>query len=182
MDLIDDELHSHAIAMTECGLMNGTQVGDYYYFKADGEVSRAEFLVSAMKAIGIRNVPDVEKTEFYDDDSIGDEMKGYVALAHSRGYISGTRVDGELCFLPDESIKMSEAAVMISNMIGYAEPKMVTVFADSDSIPAWSDKAVSSLYALGVIEAPDMVSGAGETVTRGGMAKLINRTMRVIGR
>ena len=181
-DLIDDELHSHAISMTECGLMNGTQVGDYYYFKASGEVSRAEFLVTAMKAVGIRNVPDVEKTEFFDDESIGNEMKGYIALASSRGYISGKYVDGELCFLPDESIKMSEAAVIISNMIGYAEPKVVTVFADSDSIPAWSDKAIGSLYTLGVIEAPDMVSGAGETVTRGVMAKLINRTMRVIGR
>ena len=181
-DLIDDELQSHAIAMTENGLMNGMRVGDHYYFKANSEVSRAEFVVTAMKAVGIQNVPTVQNTEFFDDEDIGAEMKGYVALAYSKGFISGKRIDGELCFRPNESIKLSEAAVIVSNMIGYAEPKVVTVFADADQIPSWSDKAIGSLYTLGVLEAPDMIVGAGETVTRGDMAKLLNKTRLATGR
>jgi hypothetical protein len=162
--------------------MNGVQVGDYFYFEADREVSRAEFVVTAMNAIGIKNVPDVDKTVFYDDSDISPEMKGYIALAYSKGYISGTKENGLLCFNGDESIKMSEAAVIISNMIGYAEPKVTTVFADADKIPSWSGRAVQSLYTLGIIESADMVSGAGENVTRGDMAKLLARTMLVIGK
>jgi len=77
---------------------------------------------------------------------------------------------------------MSEAAVIISNMIGYAQAKVTTVFADADAIPSWSSKAVESLYTLGIIESADMVSGAGENVTRGDMAKLLARTMLVIGK
>ncbi len=181
-DLLDDALHSHAIAMTECGVMNGIQVGNYYYFEADREVSRAEFVVSAMNAIGIRNVPDVEDTGFYDDGDISPEMKGYIALAYSKKYISGNRSDGNICFAPDESIKLSEAAVIISNMIGYAEAEVTPVFADADSIPSWSAKGIESLFALGILEAPDMITGAGNTVTRGDMAKLLNKTMLVIGK
>jgi len=41
---------------------------------------------------------------------------------------------------------------------------------------------VESLYTLGIIESADMVSGAGENVTRGDMAKLLARTMLVIGK
>ncbi|MBR3686003.1 MAG: S-layer homology domain-containing protein [Clostridia bacterium] len=181
-DLMHDSLQCYATAVTENGLMNGVQVGNYYYFEADREVTRAEFLVTAMNAVGIKNVPEVSKTAFADDADIGAEMKGYVELAYTMGYISGTKVDGKLYFKPDESIKMSEAAVIISNMIGYAEAKVTTVFADADAIPSWSSKAVESLYTLGIIESADMVSGAGENVTRGDMAKLLARTMLVIGK
>ena len=181
-DLADDMMHSHAIAVTECGLMNGIQIGDYYYFEADREVSRAEFVVTAMNAIGIKNVPNVTETVFHDDCDIGAEMKGYVALAYSKGYISGKSIDGNLCFKPDEPIRLAEAAVIISNMIGYAEPRVASVFADADEIPSWSEKAIGSLYTLGILEAPDMYSGASITVTRGDMAKLLNKTMFVIGK
>ncbi len=181
-DLLNDDLYYHAISVTENGLMNGIQVGDYYYFEADREVSRAEFVVTAMNAIGIKSVPDVAATVFYDDNDINQEMKGYVALAYSKGYISGKNVEGKLCFDPDEKIKLYEAAVIISNMIGYASPKVAPVFADADSIPSWSGKAIESLHTLGILETPEMRSGACETVTRGDMAKLLNKTMFVIGK
>ncbi len=181
-DLMNDSLQCYATAVTENGLMNGIQVGNYYYFEADREVTRAEFLVTAMNAVGIKNVPEVSSTVFADDEEIGAEMKGYVELAYTMGYISGSKIDGKLYFKPDESIKLSEAAVIISNMIGYAEAKVTTVFADADAIPSWSSKAVESLYTLGIIESADMVSGAGENVTRGNMAKLLARTMLVIGK
>jgi hypothetical protein len=181
-DMIGNDLYSHAISMTENGLMNGIQVGDYYYFEADREVSRAEFLITAMNAVGIKSVPDVECSGFYDDADISSEMKGYVALAYSKGYISGTKVDGNIYFLPDEKIKLSEAAVIISNMIGYAEAQVETVFADADEIPAWSGKAIESLHTLGILEVPDKTVGADVTITRGNMAKLLNKTMLVIGK
>jgi hypothetical protein len=181
-DLIDDALHSHAIAMTESGIMNGTQIGNYYYFEADREVSRSEFVVAAMNAVGIKNVPDVKETGFYDDSEINPEMKGYIALAYSKKYISGNRIDGNVCFNGNDRIKLSEAAVIISNMIGYAESEVTPVFADADSIPSWSAEGIESLYTLGIIEAPEMISGADKVITRGDMAKLLNKTMLVIGK
>ena len=182
-DLLNDAIYrSPAIAMTELGVMNGIKVGDSYYFEADREVSRAEFLVTAMSAIGIQNLPEITKTVFSDDEDIGNEIKGYVALAYSKGYISGIKADGEVYFRPNDTIQLSEAAVILSNIIGYAEPKIVPVFADADKIPAWSEKAIESLHALGILETPDMYAEADREITRGEMAKLLQKTIFVIGK
>ena len=180
-DLIDDSLHSHAISVTEKNLMSGVRVGDYYYFEPEREVSRAEFIVTAMNAVGIKNVPDVEETGFYDDESINPEMKGYISLAYSKGYISGIKKDGNLYFLPQGRIDFSEAAVIISNMIGYADSAIEPVFADGQQIPEWSERAIESLYVLGILEAPNKIVNADATITRGDMAKLLNKTMFIMG-
>ena len=179
-DLEDSDIYNYAITMTEIGAMNGVLVGDNYYFEPDREVTRADFLVTTMKALGIKNIPDVEKTEFYDDDDISPEKKGYVALAYSMGYISGIKQDGEVYFKPDENIKLSEAAVIISNIIGYADAKVTPVFADEDEIPDWSSKAVYSIHALGILEASDGVCGVSDNITRGDMAKLLAKSVFVI--
>lgn len=179
-DLVDSDIYSYAINLTEQGVMNGIQVGEHFYFRPEASVSRAEFVVTAMSALGIKNVPDVKDTGFYDDGSIRDEMKGYIALAYSKGYISGIRKDGEIYFCPNDEIKLSEAAVILSNIIGYSDPEIKPVFSDASSIPAWSQRAVVSLYSLGVLESGDGNVEVNRTVDRGTMAKILSRAM-VIG-
>ena len=179
-DLIGDGDYSYAINMTDKNVMNGEKVGDYYYFRPDAEVSRVDFVVSAMKMLGIENIPVVSSTVFEDDGSIGDEVKGYVALAYSNKYISGTEEGGKLYFKPNESITISEAAVIISNIIGYSDYKTTPTFANSDVIPAWSKDAVMSLRALGIIEAPLNSEFENISVDRGCMAKLLSRAQRVL--
>ncbi len=180
-DLEDSSLHTYALNLTEEGVMNGVQVGEYFYFKPEVEISRAEFVVTALNALGIKNVPEVADTGFFDDDKIRPEMKGYISLAYSKGYISGQKKDGEICFNPDEKIKLSEAAVILSNIIGYSEPAVKPVFSDASSIPSWSERAVISLHTLGVIESGDGTIEAGQTITRGSMAKLLSRAMFITG-
>ncbi len=181
-DMDENGLYSYAIKMTESGIMSGTKVGQHYYFEPDREVTRAEFVVNCMNAVGIDDVPTVTNTGFADDGDIKPEMKGYIFLAYSKGYISGSGSGGQMYFKPDEKITISEAAVIVSNMIGYTNAKYTTVFADQQSIPSWSSKAIVSLHSLGILETPNGVVGAGETVCRGDMAKLLARTMAVLGR
>ncbi len=179
-DLLGDAVYSHAISMTESGLMNGVKVGNYYYFEADREVSRAEFVVTAMNAIGIKNVPSVETTGLFDDSDISDEMKGYIALAYSKGYISGIKENGNICFKPNDPITLSEASVIVSNMIGYKSPSVTPTFADSDKIPSFASEAIESLYTLGILEFPDRTVSADALVTRGDMAQILAKTMQVL--
>ncbi len=181
-DMLKNELYSHALAVTEEGLMNGVRVGDYFYFESDREVSRAEFIVTSMNAIGIKNVPDVDDTGFSDDEDISPAMKGYISLAYTKGYISGIKQEGEILLRPNEAITLSEAAVIVSNMIGYAKPDVSPVFADADSIPSWSNAAIESLYTLGILEFPDKTVSASSMIDRGDMAKILNKTMQVIGK
>lgn len=179
-DIIGDPLYTHAISMTECGLMNGVQVGNYFYFEADRQVTRAEFVMTAMNAIGIKSVPDTEYTGFFDDKDIPDEMKGYVALAYSKGYISGIKQDGDIYFRPNEPITLSEASVIVSNMIGYKAPVVTPTFADADKIPSFASEAIESLYTLGILEFPDKTVSADSLVTRGEMARMLDLTMQVL--
>ncbi len=173
--------YNYAIAMTELGVMNGERVGDNYYFRPDGEVSRVDFIVSAMKALGITSVPSAAVTPFADDDEIGSEQKGYVNVAYAKGYISGIKDNGSTYLRPDDKITLSEAAVIISNIIGYATPDIVPTFNDIDNLPSFAERAVISLHSLGIIECFDNTLGVDKIIDRGDMAKLLSRAVIVIG-
>ncbi len=164
------------------GLMNGTTVGGVQYFKPDTPVSRVEFLVTAMHAAGITasDVQDLSAPSFSDAADIPEGMAKYVSLAVRRGYIAGKEVDGELCFKPHESISKAEAAVILSNIIGYAKQTTVTAFADLDAMPAWSVKALNSLRSLGIFMPSDGNADAKALMTRGDTAMWLDRTLSVI--
>lgn len=177
-DLDGKEEHNAALTLTEKGIMSGTQIGDKYYFYPDMAVSRVEFLVMTMKAVGITNVPDVSNTGFYDDNDIPASAKGYVASAYSLGYISGKSVDGQLCFCPDESITRAEAAVMISNIIGISTPTVTPVFADASAVPSWAAAAIYSLNSLGILDTSNGYVSPSASVTRGQCATMLSAVMK----
>lgn len=171
-----------ALRISEAGIMNGTRVGAECYFKPDEGITRAEFLVTAMNAAGL-TAADVEKlstTSFADNEDIPASMRGYVALAAQRGHITGKTVGGKLCFVPHETITRAEAAVILSNIIGYARQTAVTAFADADDVPAWSMPAMTSLRSLGVLVTTDGHAEARATMTRGETAAWLCRTMQLM--
>ena len=180
---IDDEGNAAAIlTVSEWGLMNGTRVGSETYFKPAAAVSRLEFLVTAMEAAGItaETVATATPPAFADAESIPAAMRPYVGYALQKGYINGKTVDGKVYFRPDEIITRAEAAVVLSNIIGYAVEDTVTAFADEDTLPVWSGEALTSLRALGVLQCPDGNAHAGETMTRGDTAEWLERTVKLM--
>ena len=182
---IDGEGNAAAIlAVSEWGLMNGTRVGSETYFKPSASVSRLEFLVTAMEAAGITadTVATAATPELADMESIPEAMRTYVSYAMQKGYIGGKTVDGRLYFRPDEQISRAEAAVVLSNIIGYAVEDTVTAFADEQSMPVWSEQAFTSLRALGVLQCPDGNAHAEKIMTRGDTAEWLYRTVKLMGR
>jgi len=181
-DIKDSVYASAAIRVSAAGIMNGTQVGKDCYFKPEDEISRVEFLVTAMSAAGISesDVAQYASTGFADDADIPASMRGYVALAKKRGYIGGKRVDGNVKFVPHESISRAEASVILSNIIGYANKTTVSAFADSASIPSWADKAMTSLYALGILDARDGDANPAAKINRGTTAVWLAATMQLM--
>ena len=150
-DMENSRAHNAALTLTEAGVMSGTQVGNRYYFYPEQTVSRVEFLVMAMNAAGITEVPDCTATVFADDAEIPSTMKGYVAAAYEMKYISGTLSDGKLCFLPNEEITRAQAAVMLSNIVGLCDVPVTPTFADTSEIPVWATEAIYSLGAAGIM-------------------------------
>ena len=172
------------LSISAMGLMNGTKVGGETYFKPAEAISRVEFLVTSMQAAGItaETVASAGEPAVADCADIPAAMRPFVAYALQKSYVGGKTVDGQLCFKPNDPISRAEAAVLLSNIIGYAVEDTVTAFADAEAMPAWSGEALKSLRALGILVSPDGSAHARETMTRGATAAWLSRTMQLMGK
>ena len=178
LDMRDSRAYPDALMLTEAGVMSGTQVGSGYYFYPERSVTRAEFLVMAMNAAGITEVPVCYNTGFSDDAEIPESMKGYVATAYAMKYISGSIVEGELKFLPNQPITRAQAAVILSNMMGLEDVAVTPTFADGSEIPAWASEAIYSLNAVGIMVSHDGYISATANLTREQTAMMLAAVMR----
>lgn len=181
VDLADTPYHSAALTLTEKGIMSGTRVGTLLYFYPEREISRAEFTMLAMNAAGITDVNNVDTTVFSDDADIPQNMKSFIAAAYDLGYIKGSLTNGKLCFEPQRSITRSEAAVMLSNILGNATPTVKPVFADSDDVPAWAESSLSALCSIGVLSQTENGIEPLAPVTRGAAAVMLESFIKVRG-
>lgn len=179
-DMTDSPSYNAALTMTEEGIMSGTQVGSQTMFYPDREVSRGEFLVMAMHAIGIDEVDPCEKTVFADDADIPSSVKDYVGAAYELGYIRGLYQGETLCFEANRAITRAEAAVIIGNMINASTPTVAPSFDDADSVPAWASASLSSLNAMGIIQTNGSNIEATNAVTRGDAAEILVNLMSTV--
>ncbi|MBQ9131257.1 MAG: S-layer homology domain-containing protein [Clostridia bacterium] len=180
-DMQDSTAYNAALALTESGIMSGKQVGNTYYFYPNEGVRRVEFLVMAMHAAGITEVPKAQQTVFADDADIPENMKGYVAAAYTLGYVNGTNVEGELCFLPNEEITRAQAAVILGNIVGISDVAVTPTFADASEIPVWAKDAIYSLNAVGIMTAMDGNISPTAKLTREQTALLLAAVMAYDG-
>jgi len=136
--------HNAALVMAAENAMEVESVNGKLYFNPDEEISREDFLVTVMKALGAGDVEPCA-TVFDDHSELAAESTGYIARAYNLGIIKGIQENGGLYFKPSSTITRAEAAVILNAIIGAEEPETVPVFADHSSVPVW---AQGSLYAL----------------------------------
>lgn len=168
--------YSAAIRLTGAGIMSGTQIGNGYYFYPNQTVSRAEFLVMAMRSAGVSNLPSVEDTGFYDDNDIPGAMKSYVGAAARAGYVQGSVVDGKRYFYPDHEITAAEAAIIVANIMGVKGDGSISVSVGAADVPAWAQTEVYALGGAGVIDLADY--NFKSALTRAGAARMLAAMMR----
>lgn len=171
VDLADPATQNAVLTLSDAGLLGGTRVGNKTYFYPERAMTRAEFLVLAMSASGIDDLPDCADTGFFDDAEIPNAMKPYVAAAYRLGYIGGHLKGGEVCFLPEGQMTKGEAALLLQKILLLDEPQ--SVFAVSGRVGNETVRAVSSLIEIGLIDIDGVAYPAGEVLTRGEAAKLL---------
>ena len=180
IDLVDSRYHNAAIAMTEKGIMSGTQIGSSTYFYPAREMSRAEFTSMAMQAAGITKLNDSgAKTVFTDDSEIESNFKPYIAAAYELGYIKGVEKNGKLYFEPDRAMTRAEAACLLSNMLDAATPTVSLSFSDSSDVPTWAEASVNAMTYIGVMNVVENKISPLDCVTRGDAAEILWNFMRV---
>ena len=171
-DMTEREEYNAAVAMTAMNIMDGRLIGDGKYFMPDDEIGRAEFVVMAMRAAGIRSDSTLTTSYFDDDSDIPEAMKGYIATAQRLGLINGDFDDGKLLFRPNESITKYEAAKIMASILSAEGGDEEEVFAFDEAIPVWARAGVSAMRTLGIFDDGDIESSAQST-TRADAAEFL---------
>ena len=179
-DLLQSPICNAALDLTDAGIMSGTQRGTAVYFCPDEEVSREDFVVMAMKAMGMTELKKTEKTVFADDASISNEARAAIHAAYELGYVRGEwQSDGSLCFAPDRAITRAEAAVILGRMLNVATPTVKPIFKDANEIPAWAASSIDALGAVGVLHPVDGNAEPNAAVTRGDAALMLASVLKI---
>ncbi|MBE6535997.1 MAG: hypothetical protein E7677_05180 [Ruminococcaceae bacterium] len=172
-DMTGSRAYNAALTMLEEGIMSGTQVGSDTYFYPDGTVTRGEFVVMTLRAIGIDDAPEKTATVFADDASIPSHMKSYIATAYELGYIKGIETENGRCFEASRAITKAEAAVVLGNILNVDVPTVLPTFGDASDIPAWAAPSVYSLNSIGVMNTTNGNIAPTAALTRADAAILL---------
>lgn len=114
-DNLDATANGFAAAMVAAGIMDA----DASDFRPMEEMSRAAFLVAAMKALGIAPGSQNASLIFDDADDIPHVLRGYFAAAQAAGYLVGEfDAAGRLLARPDDAITVGEAYQLLARMTG----------------------------------------------------------------
>ncbi|MBB6729858.1 immunoglobulin-like domain-containing protein [Cohnella zeiphila] len=148
----------------------------------DANISRAEFAVLLVRALGLDDVPN-DPTPFR-DVAPGAWYAGAVRAAHQRQLIGGFE-DGT--FRPEAPITREQMAVMIVRAMAYAgyapdaNGAATGTFADESDIAPWADNAVGRLTGASIIRGLTATKfGPQEYVSRAQSAVLLKRMLQAM--
>ena len=175
VDMTESKSYNAAVAMTALGIMSGSRVGDDMYFSPDGNVTRAEFVAMAMKALGIRPDTTLTKTFFDDNAEIPRSLVSYVATAARCGIVNGSFETDGLKFRPSDSITKCEAAIIMSNLLDIkSESAVFSEIEGIETVPVWARSHVGAMYSSGIFSV-DSTSAMNEHLTREAVAECLYR-------
>ncbi len=114
-DMRGNKAEYAAYLLAERGVLTGQIISDTASFEPEKTVSRADFVVMAMKAAGYSpNVYSPLRDGFADAYKLTDQQRGYVVTAMSTKVIEAEDRDGALVIRPTDNITKKEAYTVIS--------------------------------------------------------------------
>lgn len=116
-DMSGSKAEYGAYLLAERGILTGQRIGEYAYFEPEKTVSRADFIVMAMKAAGYSpNVYSSLRQGFTDASKLTEQQRGYVVTAMSAKVIEAEESDAGLVLRPKDDITENEAYTIISSL------------------------------------------------------------------
>ncbi len=138
-DMSDDAAAHAALRMVNANIMQVEHNGYAVYFHPAGTMTRAEFLVAAMRACGVS--AEEGRAWAYDDlDAIPASAVPYVSSATAAGYVTPTW-EGGLYFRPAEEITYAEAIAWVSAICGGCPAGISSEAATTDEVLTRKDAA-----------------------------------------
>lgn len=119
-DGLDDTAGGFAAVMVAAGIMDADTTPSGLDFRAEEGMTRAGFLVAAMKTLGYAPDAAGAHTLFDDDGDIPVVLRGYFVAAERAGYLVGELGDSRLLCRPNDTITVGEAYRLLARMTGAA--------------------------------------------------------------
>ena len=177
-DMVGSPREGDALIAAAAGIMQGRIAGDETLFDPTGKVTKAEFVVMAMKAAGIAPRAGLTHTFFDNDADIPEEVRGYLATAQRMGIVVGTFDERGLTFDPDAPITAVEAVTVVHRALGNGDAAVPVGSLPTD-VPVFARAAVATLDGMGLLDGIDRASLAGKTpLTRSDAASLVAGMIR----
>ena len=121
------------------GIFAGEQLGDDCCFSPERAVTRGEFLVMTMKALGITGDRLAESTGFEDESPAW--LKPYLAAAQRSGLVRGYATETGAEFRGGQPITGAEAAAMLSAALELP----TSVISEDRELPVWAATALATV-------------------------------------
>ena len=159
-----------ATALAENDVFVGQCLAGDYVFSPDTAVTREEFLAMCMRISGVENLADVSRTGFADDARISAWAKPYVSTALYSGMISGYGNNSVAVFNPDQPITVSEAAVMLDNVLDLTDAASA-LQEENSSVPVWAAQSAANIQSCGLISSGTSIDSS--VLNRGEAAEML---------
>ena len=144
-------------------------------FRPDDNMTRQEFMVALIRALGIDTAQyDAIVLPFDDQDQIASWALPAIRAAYANGYLNGSATGGQLLAHPTGSISRQEAMTILgrSQQLGQARDDL-SAFSDSGQVADWARDYVSAMVANGVINGSNGQLNPTGMVTRAQVAKML---------
>ena len=149
------------------GIFAGEQMGNDCCFNPDRTVTRGEFLVMTMKALGLAGDENAESTGF--EDQCPGWLKPYLAAAQRSGLVRGYATETGTEFRANDPITGAEAASMVSLALDLPS----AVISEDRELPVWAATALATVNDSGI------AFSNTDTVTRAQAANALYQAVQV---
>ena len=126
------------------GIFAGEQMGNDCCFNPDRTVTRGEFLVMTMKALGLAGDENAESTGF--EDQCPGWLKPYLAAAQRSGLVRCYATETGAEFRANDPITGAEAASMVSLALDLPS----AVISEDRELPVWAATALATVNDHGI--------------------------------
>ncbi len=181
-DLDGHPVYNAAIRMAEEDIFVGACINGEYYFQPELPISRSEFLILSMSAVGLDALDGVTSTGFHDDNAIAVWAKPYVSAALKSVIILGhTTADGEVHFGANENISVADAAFTLNNLLEITDIPIETSTVNIDTIPVWACQSIVNLESVGILDSDaDGNLQIDHCLTRADAAQMLSSALDVL--
>lgn len=175
-DMTNNPSHYSAVKLHEKEVLTGEKSGDEYFFYPSAQVTKGQFIVKLIAALGMENrLSACVNCGLQNDSDIPQYLKTYIKLAKE------TKIITEKVFYPNQTLTRAEAVVFIDRALNIPNVKNAALsYSDKADIPKWAIQSYMNLNAYKMLDFYDGLMKPTTALQNDHMADLLWQVWKCI--